>query len=208
MAEPNVGIRGLDEENPSISGCLRFLCCVFCCPPWPPRIVDKLAFFRPEVTYEIKKDSSGNLCILHWIDGGDAPKDKIEARYVKTQRGNTIATIHITPNPAPKFTILFSHGNADELGRLAESLVETSQLLNCNYLCYDYSGYGKSNGKPSEKNMYADIRAAFHLLMTEYEVPLDRIILFGQSIGSVATIKLAGEAQVGGVILEGHSSQH
>jgi len=198
-----IGIRGLDEENPTIPGFLRMLCCLFCCPPCPSRIVDKLAFYKPELTYDIKKDKSGNLSIFHWIDGGDAPKNLIEARYLKTQRGNTIATIHMKPNADPKFTILYSHGNADELGRLSEHLFTTSQALNCNYVCYDYSGYGKSSGKPSEKNMYADIRAAFHLLTTEYGVPLNKVILHGQSIGTVAAIHLASTVEVAGVILEG-----
>lgn len=32
------------------------------------------------------------------------------------------------------------------------------------YCSYDYSGYGMSSGKPSEKNLYADIDAAWHAL--------------------------------------------
>ena len=32
--------------------------------------------------------------------------------------------------------------------------------INCNIFSYDYSGYGVSGGKPSEKNLYADIEVS------------------------------------------------
>lgn len=48
---------------------------------------------------------------------------------------------------------------------------------------YIISGYGCSNGKPSEKNLYADIAAALAALRSRYQMPLNRIVLYGQSIG-------------------------
>jgi len=38
--------------------------------------------------------------------------------------------------------------------------------INCNIFGYDYSGYGMSGGKPSEKNLYADIEAAWQAMRT------------------------------------------
>jgi len=66
---------------------------------------------------------------------------------------------------------------------------------------YDYSGYGMSAGKPSEKNLYADIDAAWQALRTRYSINPENIILYGQSIGTVPTVDLATRFDVGAVIL-------
>jgi abhydrolase domain-containing protein 17 len=55
--------------------------------------------------------------------------------------------------------------------------------LHCNIISYDYSGYGISQGRPSEKNMYADIEATYKSLKQRYQIPDSKIILYGQSIG-------------------------
>ena len=51
-------------------------------------------------------------------------------------------------------------------------------------------------GKPSEKNLYADIEAAWHVLRTRLGVAPENIILYGQSIGTVPTVDLASKYQV------------
>ena len=69
------------------------------------------------------------------------------------------------------------------------------------FFSYDYSGYGASTGKPSEKNLYADIEAAWGALRSRYGVSPENIILYGQSIGTVPTVDLAARYEVGAVIL-------
>ncbi|KAE8736290.1 Alpha/beta hydrolase domain-containing protein 17B [Hibiscus syriacus] len=56
---------------------------------------------------------------------------------------------------------------------------------------YDYSGYGQSTGKPSERNTYADIEAAYKCLKESYGAWQENIILYGQSVGSGPTVNLA-----------------
>lgn len=63
---------------------------------------------------------------------------------------------------------MFSHGNAVDLGQMTSFFIGLGQRINCNIFSYDYSGYGMSTGKPSEKNLYADIDAAWHALRTQY----------------------------------------
>ncbi|KAL5974412.1 hypothetical protein ACLOJK_031077 [Asimina triloba] len=58
-------------------------------------------------------------------------------------------------------------------------------------LMYDYSGYGRSSGKPSEQNTYADIEAAYRCLQETYGAQEEDIILYGQSVGSGPTLELA-----------------
>lgn len=67
---------------------------------------------------------------------------------------------------APRFTVLFSHGNAVDLGQMSSFYIGLGTRINCNIFSYDYSGYGVSTGKPSEKDLYADVDAAWHALRT------------------------------------------
>lgn len=74
---------------------------------------------------------------------------------------------HFCLHPPPlsdRFTVLFSHGNAVDLGQMSSFYIGLGTRINCNIFSYDYSGYGVSTGKPSEKNLYADIDAAWHAL--------------------------------------------
>ena len=100
-----------------------------------------------------------------------------------------------------RFCILFSHGNAADLGHMSSFYLSLGTRINCNIFSYDYSGYGVSSGKPSEKNLYSDIDAAWHALRTRYGISPENIILYGQSIGTAATIDLASRYEVGAVIL-------
>lgn len=93
--------------------------------------------------------------------------------------------------PLFRFTILFSHGNAVDLGQMTSFFIGLGKRINCNIFSYDYSGYGASTGKPSEKNLYADIDTAWQSLRTRYGISPENIILYGQSIGTVPTVDLA-----------------
>lgn len=66
---------------------------------------------------------------------------------------------------------------------MASFFIVLGTRLQCNIISYDYSGYGASQGKPSEKNMYADIEATYNSIKQRYHIPESKIILYGQSIG-------------------------
>ena len=90
------------------------------------------------------------------------------------------------------------------MGKIWDILLRLGTVLGCNFFCYDYSGYGQSTGRPSEKNVKDDIGAVFHCLITEFGIRPDEVILHGRSIGSLPTVSLASEVDnIAGVILEG-----
>jgi fermentation-respiration switch protein FrsA (DUF1100 family) len=107
--------------------------------------------------------------------------------------------VRVTHNP--RFTILFSHGNGQDLGDLCQFLLELGSNISCNIFSYDYSGYGLSSGEPSEKNLYADIDSAWNSLKIRYGLSLENVILYGLSLGSVPTIDLAIKYSFRAVIL-------
>ncbi|KAI5091330.1 protein ABHD17B [Silurus meridionalis] len=150
---------------------LSELCCLFCCPPCPSRIASKLAFLPPEPTYTLLSDESGTRWTLHLSERADwqysaREKDSIECFMTRTVRGNRIACMFVRCSPSARYTLLFSHGNAVDLGQMSSFYVGLGSRINCNVFSYDYSGYGASSGKPSEKNLYADVEAAWHALRT------------------------------------------
>lgn len=74
---------------------------------------------------------------------------------------------------------------------MAPFLVVLSEKLHVSVLAYDYSGYGRSTGARREAHLYRDIDAAWRCLREQFGVPADRIVLYGQSIGTVPTVDLA-----------------
>lgn len=101
----------------------------------------------------------------------------------------------------PRYTVLFSHGNAVDIGQMAGFLQSLAYRFSVDIVCYDYSGYGVSTGLRLEENLYADAEAVLHEIRERYAVPLERIVLYGQSIGTAPTVYLATKHKVAGVIL-------
>ena len=63
-----------------------------------------------------------------------------------------------------KYTLLYSHGNAVDLGLMSTFFVWLSHRLQIDIFSYDYSGYGSSGGQPTESDIYADIKTAYETL--------------------------------------------
>ncbi|KAF7257563.1 hypothetical protein EG68_05138 [Paragonimus skrjabini miyazakii] len=103
--------------------------------------------------------------------------------------------------PKTTYTVLFSHGNAVDIGQMAGFLQSLAYRFGVNILCYDYSGYGVSTGQRLEENLYADAEAVLKELLERYQVPLEQIVLYGQSIGTAPTVDLATKYKVAGVVL-------
>lgn len=106
------------------------------------------------------------------------------------------------PNRQATYTILYSHGNAEDLGDV-EPFLHRLRDLGYAVFAYDYHGYGTSQGRPSEQHAYLDIAAAYDYLTREVGVPPQRIIAYGFSVGSGPAVELAANRPLAGVILEG-----
>jgi hypothetical protein len=105
------------------------------------------------------------------------------------------------PNPNASFTILYSHGNSEDLGDIEQTLA-TLHNLGFAVFAYDYEGFGTSQGVPSEQHTYRDIDAAYSYLTTALAVPPDRLIAYGFSVGGGPAIDLASRQPLAGLIVE------
>lgn len=150
-------------------------------------VAAKLAFFPPNPpSYKVEEKERSGLPTIT----GVPVKENVEVRRVSTRRGNEIIVMYVR-HPLARLTVLYSHGNAADLGQLYELFTELSHHLRVNLMGYDYSGYGHSSGKPSEQNTYADVEAAYKCLEEIYLTHAENIILYGQSVGSGPTLHLA-----------------
>jgi len=76
-----------------------------------------------------------------------------------TTGGGTQISAVMKEHPRARYTILFSHGNAEDIGAV-QTLMVALRDAGFSVLAYDYHGYGTSEGRPSESRVYMDIRAA------------------------------------------------
>lgn len=126
--------------------------------------------------------------------------DTPEVIKLSTPKGEQISA-KFYENPSAKFTLLFSHGNAEDIGTI-ESFILKLRETGFSVLSYDYRGYGTSDGIPSEEHCYEDIDAAYRYLVEAKSIPPNRIILHGRSLGGAVSVDLAAHREVGGLIME------
>lgn len=127
-------------------------------------------------------------------------KDSKHIIKLKTKRGDTISAVYLL-NKEAKYTLLVSHGNAEDIGHIMPILQEFN-ALGLSVFAYDYQGYGISSGRPSEKNSYEAINAAYQYLVETLKIPPDHIILFGNSIGAAVSIDLATRKPIAALIMQ------
>src|SRR6266481_8178150 len=127
-------------------------------------------------------------------------RDTAEIVKIPTAIGKKIAALYL-PNPAARFTLLVSHGNAEDLGD-NRTWFEELRRAGFSVFAYDYEGYGTSEGKPSERAAYQDVAAAYEYLAVELHTPPERIVVFGRSVGSGPATYIAARRPNAGLILQ------
>lgn len=104
------------------------------------------------------------------------------------------------PHDDARGLALCLHGNAGNVTHRA-SLLRTLHGLRLSTLIIDYRGYGRSEGKPSERGILSDARAARAWLAERAGVEEHEIILFGGSLGGGVAVDLAARDGARGLVL-------
>jgi len=115
--------------------------------------------------------------------------------YNKTQ------IFHI--NRKSKYCIIYSHGNATNLGEIIKFLKNFSEKFNISIISYEYKGYDKV----SDENKPNDVKSNQDILNTvkyanKNGYPNEKIILYGASIGSGPSVYAASKHSFAGIILQ------
>jgi pimeloyl-ACP methyl ester carboxylesterase len=123
-----------------------------------------------------------------------------ESVFLESEDGVRIHAFFL-PSPGATRSLLFLHGNA---GNASHRLPNAADLaaLGADVLLLDYRGYGLSEGRPFERGVYADARAGLEHLRTSRAFPLERVVVFGRSLGGAVAVDLAADRPLAGLILE------
>jgi len=125
---------------------------------------------------------------------------ELEEVFITCEDGHTINGLFASGR-VNKPVILIFHGNAGNITH-RDFLLQGFTRLGCAVLLIDYHGYGKSEGTPSEKNLYLDGDASLKWLQKEKNIIPEQIVLFGKSLGSGVGIELATKHSFKGLMLE------
>ncbi len=128
------------------------------------------------------------------------PMDSAERIRLEVEPGVAVTLLHL-PAPPGGFTILYSHGNAEDLSNIRFRL-PLYQRRGYGIAAYDYEGYGQSDGTPSEANACRDIRRVYEYLTGECAVAPESIVIYGRSVGSGPSCFLATEVPAAALVLE------
>ena len=120
--------------------------------------------------------------------------------YLKTEDGKLLHGWFV-PNEKAKFTVIFCHGNGGNISHRLEKLAFLYRL-GLSAFIFDYRGYGKSEGIPSEAGLYKDGEAAYDYLVGKRRVSGDSVIVYGESLGGAVAIHLAANRKVKALITE------
>jgi uncharacterized protein len=127
------------------------------------------------------------------IDLADA-----EEVVLDTADGERVIVWHVPPrNGHPVF--VYFHGNGGSLRwreeRFRDLIQDGSGLV-----ALSYRGYGGSSGRPTEKGLIEDAKATYAFAAARY--PAERLVLWGESLGTALAVALAADNSVGRLVLE------
>lgn len=101
----------------------------------------------------------------------------------------------------PFATVIYCHGNAGNISHR----VEIAKMFNekkMNFFVFDYRGFGRSKGRPTERGTYLDAKAAYEYLVSRKNIDPARIVIYGKSLGAAIAIDLAAQVKAGAIISE------
>ncbi|MCB9913560.1 MAG: alpha/beta hydrolase [Planctomycetes bacterium] len=144
---------------------------------------------------------------LIWLPGapgGRTPRDAglaYEELTLTTPDGERLHAWFLPARGEPRGALLLSHGNAGTIEHrldLARAFVDMDVAV----LLYDYRGYGRSTGSPSEEGTYVDARTAWRELVERRGFAPARVLLYGESLGGAVATQLATEVDAAGLVLQ------
>ena len=121
-----------------------------------------------------------------------------EEIFLNTADGERVIAWHVAPR-GDKLVVLYFTGNGGSL-RYRTERFHILTADGTGLLALSYRGYGGSSGSPSEAGLIADAAAAYAFAAARY--PADRIVLWGESLGSGVAIALAAKEPVRALALE------
>lgn len=152
----------------------------------PANFLDRLFVFHPDPW--IERD---------WARISRVPLEDV---WFTSEDGTRLFGWYV-PSRRSRAVMLWCHGNAGNMIHRLENLAMLYER-GLSVFLFDYRGYGRSEGMPTEQGLYQDARAAYRYLSDLRHIDPARLVVFGRSLGAAVAGKLAAERKVAGLILE------
>lgn len=137
-----------------------------------------------------------------WVerDWGRASRLPLEDVWFSSEDGTRLFGWYVAAR-RPSAVLLWCHGNAGNIIHRLENLIALYEI-GVSVFLFDYRGYGRSEGIPSESGLYQDAHAAYRYLTDVRQVDPARLVIFGRSLGAAVAGQLASDQKIAGLILE------
>ena len=126
------------------------------------------------------------------------PPDLIQ---LTTPDGMHLEAMSLTHDAPPRYWILFCPPSAGSIHGRVRRHIKALHAAGYNVFAFDYRGFGRNAGLPSEAGVYEDALTAYRYLTGHLQVQPERIILAGRSLGSAVAVELATRVPVSGLLL-------
>lgn len=125
----------------------------------------------------------------------------VETMAVGTTDGERLHAWWVAAPAPARGHVLLCHGNA---GNITSRMAHARLLggIGFDVMLFDYRGYGRSSGSPSEEGTYRDARAALAALLRRPGVDPRRVFYLGESLGAAVALELALRSPPAGLILQ------
>jgi len=132
--------------------------------------------------------------LIYFPLGRDAPRLADALAGASTVELNTADGVRLLawflPVTRARATVLVFPGNAGDRADRAPLALALARR-GFSVLLVDYRGYGGNPGRPTERGLYLDARAARDFVLERPEVDPDRLVYYGESLGSAVALELA-----------------
>ncbi len=106
-----------------------------------------------------------------------------------------------TPAKESRATLLFCHGNAGNISHRIEA-IDMFCRIGLDVFIFDYRGYGRSQGSPTEKGLNADAHAAYTYLIDQRKLNEGSVVVYGKSLGANVAVELCSRVRPAALISE------
>jgi hypothetical protein len=134
----------------------------------------------------------------NWAQLSGLPLDEV---WIPVDDAVTVFGWFIDAGPSRPI-LLWCHGNAGNVSHRLENIRQLYQR-GISVFIFDYRGYGRSTGVPTEAGFYQDALASYDYLIHQRRISAERLILFGRSLGSCVAGEVAVQRPAAGLIVEG-----
>lgn len=131
-----------------------------------------------------------------WVD----ISQNIQDTYFYSRDGIKLNAWYVRAKPG-KFTVVYCHGQGENISQW-QNIIKLLTGKGYGVFMLEYRGHGRSNGLPSESGLYIDLESAVKYLELYEDVPQNKIVLWGRSLGGAVVTDVASRNLFRGVIIE------